>query len=122
MNAHQPLPSPEPPRRKRKKRAYDSQSKAHRVMAAELTLKLTINSILTVISLVSLQRLLPYYLSQEINLDEVRDEIQDTETRVNELKTEFGYYFDRQESETQVQKYRSKMEEGERQIFWQEQP
>lgn len=120
MNAYQPLPSPQPKNNTRKKRAYDSHSKAKRILAAELSLKLTINSIIVLATLLSLYKLLPYYLSQQSKLKEVRNEIKDTQKRVDQLTEEFTYYFDSKQSQMLIKKYSPKIDEREIVIFWRE--
>ncbi|ELR97295.1 hypothetical protein [Gloeocapsa sp. PCC 73106] len=116
MNAQQPLYSPKP--NKRRKRSYDHQSKAEKLLAAEVSAKLFINGILTISAIASLAKLLPYYLSQQSELKEVRAEIQDTQTRVNRLNEEFTYYFDARQTQSQIKKYQLKVEPNERYIFW----
>lgn len=116
MNARQPLYSPKP--RKRRQRSYDHQSKAQKLLATEITVKLAINSVLTIAAITSLARLLPYYLSQQAQLQEVRAEVEDTQTRVNQLNQEFTYYFDTRQSQSQIKKYQLKIEPNERHIFW----
>lgn len=116
MNAQQPwyLP-PEKPRKRR--RSYDQQSQAYRTLAKEISLKLFVNFILTIITGTSLVKLIPYYLNQQAQLQEIEAEIVDTQTRVNQLNQEFSYYFDAQQSQSLIKKYTVKIEPNEMRLF-----
>ncbi|TVQ44365.1 MAG: hypothetical protein EA365_10315 [Gloeocapsa sp. DLM2.Bin57] len=117
MNAQQPwsLP-PEKPKQKRR-RSYDQQSQAQKALAKEVSAKLFVNTILTLITTASLVRLVPYYLSQQAKLQEVKAEIQDTQTRVNQLNQEFSYYFDAQQSQSLIKRYTVKVDPSELRLF-----
>ncbi|MGK7874958.1 MAG: hypothetical protein AB4426_17155 [Xenococcaceae cyanobacterium] len=93
MNALQPLePLKSPrvtPRRHRHRRHY-----SHMAVAAEITVKLLVNGVLSAAAIIALAKLLPYHLSQQAKLREVRIEVKDTETRVNQLRENFNRNFD----------------------------
>jgi len=117
MNAQQSWYSPEEKPKKKRRRSYDSNSKAQQALAREATAKLVVNTILTLITSASLVKLVPYYLSQQAKLQEIRAEIQDTETRVNQLNQEFTSYFDKKQSEAIAKKYTVKVSPDERRLF-----
>lgn len=117
MNVKQPWSLPPEKPRKKRRRNYDQQSQAQKALAKEVSAKLFVNTILTIITSASLVRLVPYYLTQQAKLQEVRAEIQDTQARVNQLNQEFSYYFNSQQSQSLIKKYNVKVSPDELRLF-----
>lgn len=120
MNAIQPSRPPLEPvetsrvaprvRRHRRRRPY-------RVMALETTAKLTVNVILSAAAVAGLLKLLPYQLSQQEKLQEVQTEVQQTEARVNRLRTDFNHYFDPQQAKSIMQEESNRVAPGQRRVI-----
>lgn len=120
MNAFQPSRPPlkpeetrrvaSRPRRYRRRRPY-------RVMALETTAKLTVNVVLSAIAIAGLVKLLPYQLSQQEKLQEIHSEVQQTEARVNRLRTDFNRYFDPQQATIIMQEQSNRVAPEQRQVI-----
>ncbi|NES85376.1 MAG: hypothetical protein F6K10_30405 [Moorea sp. SIO2B7] len=89
MNAlPKPLEPQESPRvkpRRLPRRRHDS----HRAVAIEITAKLLVNGVLSAAAITALMKLLPYHLSQQAKLREIRMEVGETSERVNKLYNNF---------------------------------
>jgi hypothetical protein len=77
--------------------------RTHRAIAIETTLKLSINLALSGIAISALTQLVPYYLSGRDKLAQLEAEVEQTEVRVRQLRTQFSYYFDPQQAKTIMQ-------------------
>lgn len=62
--------------------------------AIETGLKLTVNISITVLALLSIKQLLPYYFTQQAKLAEIEAEIAKIQPRVEKLEEDFGNTFD----------------------------
>jgi outer membrane murein-binding lipoprotein Lpp len=86
-------------------------------MALETTAKLTANVVLSAVAIAGLVKLLPYQLSQQEKLQEIQTEVQQTETRVNRLRTDFNRYFDPQQATIIMQEQSNRVAPGQRQVI-----
>lgn len=113
MNAIQPVRPPlrsvefrhSSPRKTRvaKPVAIDRLQRNNRARAIETTLKLSINLAMAGIAISALTQLVPYYLSGRDKLAQLETEVERTEVRVRDLRTQFSYYFDPQQAKTIMQ-------------------
>jgi len=87
-------------------------------MALETTVKLTVNVALSALAVSNLMHLLPYSWSQQEKWQEISTEVKHSEGRVNNLRVVFSRYFDPQQAETIMKEQSSRLEPGQRQIFW----
>ncbi|HEY9649957.1 MAG TPA: hypothetical protein V6C95_04790 [Coleofasciculaceae cyanobacterium] len=124
MNAIQPSrPNQQPvetPRRvsrnQRLQRRYSSQ-----VVAGEMMARLIVNILLSAAAIAGLVQLLPYHLSQQAKLREIRAEVKRTEGRVNNLRSDFSRSFDPGQAKSVMQEQSYRVDPNQRQIVWQEQ-
>jgi hypothetical protein len=113
MNAIQPVRPPlrsvefrnsgRPQTRVAKPIDRDRLQRTHRAIAIETTLKLSINVVMAGIAISALTQLVPYYLSGRDKLAQLETEVERTEVRVQQLRTQFSYYFDPQQAKTIMQ-------------------
>jgi hypothetical protein len=123
MNALQPPsrpPQPEQlPRRRVSKRIRRQKSQApHQAIAAEVTAKLGVNLLLSLIAVTALAKLLPYNLSQQNSFKELQAKVAETESRVDRLQTDFNHHFDPKQARSVMQEESTRIEPGQRQIVW----
>lgn len=62
--------------------------------AMETGLKMTVNVGITILALLSIRQLLPYYFAQQAKLREIDAEIAKIQPRVDKLEEDFGNTFD----------------------------
>jgi cell division protein FtsL len=75
-----------------------------------------VNGLLSTAAVVALVNLLPYQLSQQAKLREVRSEVQQTETQINQLQAEFSDSFDPQQAKQVMQEQSGRVDPNQRQI------
>ena len=97
MNALQPIEPLKSPRSKSKFRKRRRRNHSHLATAVEITIKLLVNGILSTAAIAAIIKLLPYHLSQQAKLREIRLEVKQTEVRVNQLSNSFNRTFALQE-------------------------
>ncbi len=121
MNAIQPSRNPLPPERTRRRVARSSRHHrryAYQAIVAETTAKLVVNIVLSTAALAALVQLLPYQLSQQPKLQEIRAEVEQTEKRVNRLSSDFSRGFDPQQAQSVMQEQSQRVDPSQRQIVW----
>jgi len=120
MNAIQPSRPPlqpveprrvAPPRRKSRNR------RSSRLVALQATAKLTVNVLISAAAVSALVKLLPYHWSQQEKLQEISSEVNLTEGRVNQLRTDFNRYFDPQQTKTIMQEQSNRVDPGQRPVI-----
>jgi hypothetical protein len=120
MNATQssrrPLPAPEPRRRTRRVQ-NQRRSQSYRAIALETFAKLAVNVTLSIAAVAALVQLLPYHFSTQTKLREIREEVKQTQARVNGLQNEFKRAFDPQQSKTVMQNNSHRVDPERRQII-----
>lgn len=90
----------------------------YRAIAIETTLKLGINVVLSAAAISALVQILPYHLSQQEKLQEIRAEVKVTESRVNRLRTDFSRHFDPQAAKKIMQEQSSRVDPNQLQVVW----
>ncbi len=123
MNALQPPSRPSQPaqlpRRQVSKRLRRQPSQApHRAIAAEITTKLGVNLLLSLIAITALAKLLPYNLSQQNSFKELQAKVTETESRVDRLQTDFNHHFDPKQARSVMEEESTRIEPGQRQVVW----
>jgi cell division protein FtsB len=103
------------PRPKRLTRRYSFRS-----VAGETTAKLVVNVVLSTAALAGLIQLLPYHQTQQAKLREVREEVQRTEARVNNLRTDFSRSFGPTEARRVMHDQSYRVDPNQRQVVWQD--
>ncbi len=111
MSLPQPLPDlvpvPSPRRRPRPaqpgfkarsplagRRSSRSAAQAHRALAWEMTIRLTVNLGISLVALATLVRLVPYHQVQRQTLQKVQAAVAESEVTMAQLQAEFDRYFD----------------------------
>lgn len=88
------------------------------LVIAELTVKLSVNALAIAFAGLTLAQLLPYHLSQNTKLREIRLEVDRTQMRVARLRDRFGSSFALQQTETIVEDQTPLTAKDRLQIFW----
>lgn len=89
-------------------------------VAGETTAKVVVNSVLCAAAISGLVQLLPYHLSQQTKLREVRAEVKRAEERVKSLRSDFNRSFDPGQAKSVMREQSSWVDPTQRQIVWQE--
>jgi hypothetical protein len=89
-----------------------------REMTVELAIKLSLSSILSLAAIASLARLLPYHFSQQAKLQELRTQVQETETRVAYLREQLNRNFDPQQTKSLMMQYSARLAPNQSRVFW----
>lgn len=103
------------PRTQRRQRRH-----SFRAVAGETTAKLVVNAVLSSAAIAGLVQLLPYHLSQQSKLGEVRTEVKRSEERVKNLHADFSRANDPGQMKSVMQEQSSWVDPNQLQINWQE--
>jgi predicted HTH domain antitoxin len=109
---------PVTPKKRRKPKAKRRVSQSHRAIALELTVKLMVNGLLSVVAIAALAKLVPYHFSQQMKLREIRVEVKQTEERVNHLSETFSRTFDPRQTKNIMKEQSPKVDPNQRPIVW----
>ena len=123
MNAIQPSrPTLQPlePRRMVPRTQSRRRRQSFPAVAGETTVKLVVNIVLSTAAIAGLVQLLPYHLSQQAKLREVRAEVKRTEARVNSLRSDFSRSFDSGQAKSVMQEQSYRVDPNQRQVVWQD--
>ena len=123
MNAIQPSrPTVQPPEPRRMVPRTQRPGRRHsfRAVAGETTAKLVVNAVLSSAAVAGLVQLLPYHLSQQSKLREVRMEVERAEERVKNLHADFSRANDPGQMKSVMQEQSSWVDPNQLQINWQE--
>lgn len=90
----------------------------HTPQAFEVTTKLGVNLLCAMVAITSLVHLLPYQLEQQSKLHDIRSEVDQTASRVNELHTRYKRSFDPNFAKQIVQEQSQLIEAHQRKIVW----
>ena len=121
MNAIQPNRPPlQPIEPRRVPRTRRSRRHSFRAVAGETTAKFVVNVVLSAAALSGFMQLLPYHLSQQTKLREVRSEVKRTEQRVKNLRTDFNRSFDPGQAKSVMREQSTWVDPSQRQVVWQD--
>lgn len=90
----------------------------HRGVKAEISLKLILSWSIAIAAIASLCRLIPYHLSQQAKLKELRLQVQETEARVERLREQLNHNFDPQKTQSLMEQYSSLSAPNQSRIYW----
>lgn len=90
----------------------------YRGMTVELSLKLIFSWIVAIASLTSLVRLIPYHLSQQAKLKELKIQVAETDARVIKLREQLNRNFDPQQTQSLMEQYSSLISPDRQRIYW----
>lgn len=119
MNATQPSrrpPEAPEPRRRTRRSHQQRRSKPYNAIALETFAKLAVNITLSIAAVAALVQLLPYHFSTQTKLREIREEVSETQARVNGLQNKFNGAFDPQQAKTVMQQQSYRVDPARRQI------
>lgn len=119
MNAPQPLSKPlqaSAPASRTRRINQLGRRKPYKARALETIAKLAVNVTLSIAAVGALVQLLPYHLSMQAKLREIRSEVKETQARVNGLQNEFKGAFDPQQAKTVMQQQSYRVDPARRQI------
>ena len=91
---------------------------SHIEQGIEVTIKIIINGLLTYVAFSALVKLIPYHQSQQEKLAEIREEVVETEVRVNKLREKFSRNFDPTQAQKVMQANTHKVDPHQRPIFF----
>lgn len=91
---------------------------SYRGMTAELSLKLIFSWIVAIASVVSLIKLVPYHLSQQAKLKELKIQVSETDARVSKLREQLNHNFDPQQTQSLMEQYSSLISPDRQRIYW----
>jgi hypothetical protein len=89
-------------------------------VSVEVTMKLIANSIISVVAIAALFKLLPYQKAQQTKLEEIRLEIETTQSRVDSLRQNFNRYFDPAQAQKIMQEENPRLAPNQRRIVLKE--
>ncbi len=131
MPAVQVTPTPPVPKdisyrsKNRSKKAPSSRKKAkrrqlprHRGLTLELSSKIIVNCVMIAAAITAISKLVPNYQTQRLRLEEVQEEVAQTQARVDELNREFTRNFDPHQSEIIMQEQTNQIKPNQRHIVW----
>ncbi len=90
--------------------------RSHQVMALETTVKIGVNIAISTAAISALVQLLPYHWMQQEKLRAVRTEVNQMETRVVNLQTEFSRNFDPRQTKSIMQQQGYRFDPNQRQV------
>lgn len=89
-------------------------------MIAETSLKLFFGLFVSLVTTISLCKLLPYHFSQSAKLTELRAQVKETESRVNIKRQQLQQNFDSEKMETLMEKHSSRIGKDRVRVFLQQ--
>lgn len=107
-----------PPHQRRRAKSVRASAKLPVGLVVETTFKLAVNVTLSVAAASTLMRILPYQLSQQGKLQEIRAEVNVTEGRVNRLRDDFSRHFDPQQTKKIMQEQSNRVDPKQLQVVW----
>jgi hypothetical protein len=90
----------------------------YRGVTAEISLKLILSWAIAISAIVSFFRLLPYHLTQQAKLKELHIQVQETDARVDKLRTQLNHNFDPQETQNLIEQYSTLTQPNQSRIYW----
>jgi hypothetical protein len=90
----------------------------YRGVRAEISLKLILSWAIAIGAIASFCRLLPYHLTQQAKLKELRIQVQETDARVTKLKEQLNHNFDPQQTQSLMEQYSTLTTPNQSRIYW----
>ena len=103
---------------KKPRRSVRQRRNPYRAITAEITLKLVLSWIVALGAIASFFKLLPYHLTQQAKLKELRIQVQETDARVSKLREQLNYNFDPQQTERLKEQYSSLTNSNQSRVYW----
>ncbi len=121
MNALRPLRPPLQPVRAPRSRSRANpypHGQSNRTVAFEVAAKLAVNLAFSAVAVITLVKIMPYQLSQQEKLQEVRSEVSLAGGRVDRLNAEFSRYFDSKQTRSAMQEKRLWVDSQQKPVVW----
>ncbi len=115
-----PRVAPRPSNRHSSRPSSSQRSHPHQILAAEAGIKLAVNIVLSVCATSALIQLLPHYRAVQEKLQEIQAEVNLTEKRVNQSRSDFNRYFDPSLAKTVMQEQSNRADPQQRPVILQE--
>lgn len=125
MQAIQPTVTPlrpvkKSPRVTPRRSSSRQRSYPHQTLAAETGVKLAVNMVLSVCATSALLQLWPHYRAVQEKLHEIQAEVNLTQARVNQSRSNFNRYFDPSLAKTVMQEQSNQADPQQRPVILQE--
>ena len=113
------IPSPSKPfRPKRNKSRTSSRLRVHQQIELEVKIKLLVNGLLSIVSIVAIAKLVPYQLSQLEKLEDIRAKTAALEAEIQQLRQDFSRNFDAHQTRKIMQEQSPFIAPNQRRIYW----
>lgn len=121
MNAIQPSfhPQQQPTvtRRRVRRTSPTANRQPYRAVSGETTAKLFANIVISSAAVSGLVQLLPYQLSQQTKLQDIKKEVSRSEKRVTRLSSTFNRHFDPEQSQVVMQEQSNRVAKSQRRVI-----
>lgn len=87
-------------------------------LTLEISAKILTNALMIAVAIAALSKLIPNYQTQNARLEELDNEVEQTQTRVDRLNQEFTRNFDPYQSEEIWQQHTYQIKPNQRRIVW----
>ena len=102
------------------RRSSSKRSNPHQTLAAETGVKLAVNMVLSLCATSALIQLWPHYRAVQEKLQEIQAEVNLTQGRVNQSRSDFNRYFDPSEAKSVMQEQSNRIDPQQRPVILQE--
>lgn len=92
----------------------------YRGVTTEISLKLILSWAIAIGAIASFFRLLPYHLTQQAKLKELRIQVQETDARVTQLREQLNHNFDPEQTRSLMEQYSTLTAPNQSRIYWKE--
>lgn len=106
------------PTSKAARRPSRQRGNPYRGVTAEISLKLILSWAIAISAIASFFRLLPYHLTQQAKLKELRIQVQETDARVTKLREQLNHNFDPQQTQVLMEQYSTLTAPNQSRIYW----
>ena len=100
------------------RRKSSKRGNPYRGVTTEIGLKLILSWAIAFAAIASLFKLVPYHLSQQEKLDELRIQVEETDARVTQLRDLLNKNFDPQRTQSLMEQYSSLTSPNQSRIYW----
>lgn len=112
-----------PPRPKKKSPSRQKKQKRRQIprysgLTLEISAKILVNVVLATAAIAAINKLVPNYQTQRLRLEEVQQEVKQTQARVNALNQAFSRNFDPYQSEVIMQEQTNQIKPNQRHVVW----
>jgi len=121
MNAIQPsfhpLQQPTVTRRRVRRTSPTAHRQPYRAVSAETTAKLFANIVISSAAVSGLVQLLPYQLSQQTKLQDLKKEVSRSEKRVTSVSSTFNRHFDPEQAQSVMKEQSNRVDKSQRRVI-----